>query len=77
MYGAYSRVVELIGFAALVAAAVPNWRARSISLQVTSEAPTWIDVAELVDRHGRRPIPAVLDVRGRVQRRASSCRRRA
>ena len=64
MYGAYSRILELIGFAVLIAATALDWRVRSTSLPGATEDASWIDVAELVGRLARKPIPVVLDVRG-------------
>jgi rhodanese-related sulfurtransferase len=64
MYGAYSRILELIGFAALIAATALDWRVRSTSLPGATEEASWIDVAELVGRLAREPTPVVLDVRG-------------
>jgi rhodanese-related sulfurtransferase len=64
MFGAYSRILELVGFAALIAATVLDWRLRSASPPLASEEPAWIDVAELADRLERKPAPVVLDVRG-------------
>lgn len=64
MYGAYSRILELIGFAVLIAATALDWRVRSTSLPGATEEASWIDVAELVGRLARKPIPVVLDVRG-------------
>ena len=63
MYGAYSRIVELIGFAFLIAATIVDWRARAASLPAASEV-SWIEVPELSDRLRRKPQPVVLDVRG-------------
>jgi rhodanese-related sulfurtransferase len=64
MYGASSHILELIGFALLIAAAVLDGRTRSTLPPVATEQTSWIDVAELVDRLGRNPLPVVLDVRG-------------
>jgi rhodanese-related sulfurtransferase len=64
MYGAYSRMIELIGFAALIAATAMGWRVRSTSLPGATEQASWIDVAELADCLGQKPMPVVLDVRG-------------
>ena len=64
MYGAYSRIIELIGFAVLIAAALMDWRVRSISLPGATDQASWIDIAELVGRLGQKPMPVVLDVRG-------------
>lgn len=63
MYGAYARVVELLGFAFLIVATVLDLRARAASRPVASEV-SWIEVPELVDRLHRKPAPVVLDVRG-------------
>jgi rhodanese-related sulfurtransferase len=64
MYDAYSRILELIGFAVLIAATAIDWRVRSTSPLGATEEASWIDVAELVGRLGRKPMPVVLDVRG-------------
>jgi rhodanese-related sulfurtransferase/energy-converting hydrogenase Eha subunit A len=64
MYGAYSRMIELIGFAVLIAATAMDWRVRSTSLPGATEQASWIDVAELGGRLGQKPMPVVLDVRG-------------
>lgn len=63
MYGAYTRVVELFGFAFLLVATVLDWRARTAARPVASEV-SWIEVPELADRLGREPAPVILDVRG-------------
>ena len=64
MYGAYSRILELTGFAVLIAATAMDWRGRSTSLPDATEEASWIDVAELVSRLGQKPMPVILDVRG-------------
>lgn len=59
MYGSYSRVIELAGFALLIAATLWDWRAGASPAHVS-----WIEPGSLADWLGRDPRPAILDVRG-------------
>jgi rhodanese-related sulfurtransferase len=63
MYGSYSRLVELLGFALLVVATLWDWRARS-SHRVIGDYMSWIEPSDLSDRLKRDPAPIVVDVRG-------------
>ena len=63
MYGAYSRVVEVVGFALLVAATLRDLRLRP-SRRNTEGDVRWIGAPELASRLECEPKPLVLDVRG-------------
>ncbi len=62
MYGSYSRVVELVGFAFLAVATLWDWRARS-SHRAAADDVSWIEAGDLADRLKRDPAPIVVDVR--------------
>ena len=62
MYGSYSSVMELLGFAALVVATVWDWRARA-NLRGAGDGVSWIEAADLADRLQREAAPVVIDVR--------------
>ncbi len=63
MYGSYSRVVELVGFAFLAVAALLHGRAR-LAPQSAAGDVSWIEVPDLFARLERDPALFVLDVRG-------------
>lgn len=63
MYGSYSRVIELAGFALLIAATLWDWRA-GVSPRPAMNHVSWIEPGSLADWLGRDPRPAILDVRG-------------
>lgn len=63
MYGTYSRVVEVAGFALLVAATLWDARSRSTAQEVQRNVG-WVEPPDLASRLDRDPKPLVLDVRG-------------
>lgn len=63
MYGAYGRVLELSGFAFLVAATLWDWRARS-RRRTTAHDLSWIEAPELAAQLKRIPAPLIVDLRG-------------
>ena len=62
MYGSYNGVIELLGFAFLVAATLWDWRARS-SLPAVADDVSWIEASDLANRLNRDPALTVVDVR--------------
>jgi rhodanese-related sulfurtransferase len=62
MYGAYTRLVEISGFALLVAATFWDLRLPRRDQDTEGDA-FWIEAAELANRVGREPRPLVIDVR--------------
>ncbi len=63
MYGSYSRVSELAGFALLVAATLWDWRAGARTSAAVDNV-SWIEPDSLAVRLGRDPKPVIVDVRG-------------
>jgi rhodanese-related sulfurtransferase len=63
MFGSYSRVVELVGFVLLIAAALWDWRA-GVSRGGATDEISWIEARTLVDHLKREPGPVIVDVRG-------------
>lgn len=63
IYGAYNRVVELVGFAFLVVATLWDWRARPRH-RAAADNVSWVEASDLADRLKREPAPIVIDVRG-------------
>lgn len=63
MFGSYSRVIELVGFVLLIAAALWDWRA-GVSRGGTADGISWIEARALADRVKREPGPVIVDVRG-------------
>lgn len=63
MFGSYSRVIELVGFVLLIAAALWDWRA-GVSRGGTADGISWIEARALADRLEREPEPVIVDVRG-------------
>ena len=63
MYGSYSSVIELLGFAFLVAATLWDWRTRA-GHRAAGDGVSWIEAADLADRLQRDAAPIVIDVRG-------------
>jgi len=62
MYGSYSNVLELLGFAFLVVATLWDWRARA-SRRAAVDDVSWIEAVDLADRLQRDAAPIVVDVR--------------
>jgi len=62
MYGSYSSVIELLGFAFLVLATLWDWRARA-SHRAAGDDVSWIEAGDLADRLQRDAAPIVVDVR--------------
>jgi hypothetical protein len=63
MFGSYSRVIELVGFVLLIAAALWDWRA-GVSRGGTADGISWIEARALADHLKREPEPVIVDVRG-------------
>jgi rhodanese-related sulfurtransferase len=63
MFGSYSRVVELVGFVLLIAAALWDWRAGA-SRGGAADGISWIEVRALADDLKREPGVVIVDVRG-------------
>lgn len=63
MYGSYSRVIELVGFALLIAATLWDWRAGARGA-ATADDVSWVEASDLADRLNRESGPIVVDVRG-------------
>lgn len=63
MLGSYSRIIELVGFVLLIAAALWDWRAGA-SRRAPADAISWIAPRALADRLKRKPRPVIIDVRG-------------
>jgi rhodanese-related sulfurtransferase len=63
MFGSYSRVVELVGFVLLIAAALWDWRA-GISRGALAVGVSWIEASALADHLKSDPPPVIVDVRG-------------
>lgn len=63
MFGSYSRVIELVGFALLIAAALWDWRAGA-SRGGAADGIPWIEARTLADHLKREPGPVIVDVRG-------------
>ena len=63
LYVNYSRVVELAGFAMLVAATLWDVRLRPSRPKDEGDV-SWIDAPDLADRLEREPRPSIIDVRG-------------
>ncbi|MPZ30236.1 MAG: MerC family mercury resistance protein [Rhodospirillales bacterium] len=63
MFGSYSRVIELVGFVLLIAAALWDWRA-GVSRGGAADGISWIEARTLADHLKREPGPVIVDVRG-------------
>ena len=63
MFGSYSRVIELVGFVLLIAAALWDWRA-GVSRGGTADGISWIEARTLANHLKREPEPVIVDVRG-------------
>src|SRR5204863_9636907 len=63
MFGSYSRVIELVGFALLTAATLWNWRA-GVRSAAHADDVSWVEASDLADRLNRESGPIVVDVRG-------------
>jgi len=63
MFGSYSRVIELVGFVLLIAAALWDWRAGA-SRGGAADGISWIEARTLADHLKREPGPVIVDVRG-------------
>lgn len=63
MFGSYSRVIELVGFVLLIAAALWDWRAGA-SRAALADGVSWIEANALADHLKRDPPPVIVDVRG-------------
>jgi rhodanese-related sulfurtransferase len=63
MYGAYSRLAEILGFALLVAATLWELRSHQRSGDADDNV-SWIEAPDLADRLARGPRPLLIDVRG-------------
>lgn len=63
MYGSYSRIIELVGFALLIAATLWDWRAGACRA-ATADDVSWVEASDLADRLDRDSGPIVVDVRG-------------
>jgi rhodanese-related sulfurtransferase len=63
MYGSYSGIVELVGFALLIAATLWDWRAGA-RRAATADDVSWVEASDLADRLDRDSWPHVVDVRG-------------
>jgi len=63
MFGSYSRVIELVGFVLLIAAALWDWRA-GVSRGGAADGISWIEARTLSDHLKREPGPVIVDVRG-------------
>jgi rhodanese-related sulfurtransferase len=64
MYGAYSRLAEVFGFALLVAATLWDLRSQRRPARDADDNISWIEPPDLADRLEREPWPLVIDVRG-------------
>ena len=62
MFGSYSRVIELVGFVLLIAAALWDWRAGA-SRGGAADGVSWIEARDLADHLRREPRPFIIDVR--------------
>ena len=63
MFGSYGRVIELVGFGLLTAAALWDWRAGA-SRGGAADGASWIEARTLADHLKREPGPVIVDVRG-------------
>jgi rhodanese-related sulfurtransferase len=63
MFGSYSRVIELVGFVLLIAAALWDWRA-GVSRRGAADGISWIEARALADHLKHDPEPVIVDVRG-------------
>jgi len=61
MYGSYSRIIELAGFALLIVATLWDWRAGASAAAVGDVS--WIESSGLSNRLERDPKPVIVDVR--------------
>ena len=63
MFGSYSRVIELVGFVLLIAAALWDWRA-GVSRGGAADGISWIEARALADYLKHEPGAVIVDVRG-------------